>query len=458
MTDPNEHLDFILRHAERLGATEVAVRLIDSRSFQHRFAKNVVTVSKQWSERKIQVFLAFQNRVASTSIQTTDRNLTEKVIKATAKVAQNSEPSPFFAGLNPERHNSAELKDAYDPKILDYVEKSGEHVNMAIQIAQENGAKRSAGVFLFGTSRIIGRTSHDISYEYRRSTYEFNIRSFVSEEASGQGLTTGVLLSKIENRIRKAAEQAGTLARLSQNPKMGSPGQYDVILSPIVAADLLGNLGSAANPLLIMMNFSPLGDKIGSQILPEFVNIYDWGNVPEGLSSAPFDFEGVNRQKTPIVEDGVLKNLIHNYSSAKLMGAKSTGNGELIDFGGSQILAPAPTNIVFDNGDHSFEELLEIESDERPVIYVTSNWYTRWTNMVESTFSTIPRDGMFLIENGEIGQPVKKLRISENLLEMCKRITAFGKDQQQIHWWEVEVPTFISSVRISDVRFTAATK
>ncbi len=458
MTDLSEHLDFILHKAEQLGATEVAARIIESRLFQHRFAKNLVTVSKQWSERKIQVFLAIQNRIASTSIQTVDKALTERILKSTIKVAQNSEPSPFYGGLNPEKHQPTELKDVYDPGIMDYVEKSGEHVNMAIQTAQEHGAKRSAGVFLFGKSRVIGRTSHDISYEYERSSYEFNIRSFVSEEASGQGLATGVLLSKIEDRIRKAAEQAGRLAHLSQNPKMGSPGQYDVILSPIVAADLLGNLGSSANPLLIMMNFSPLGDKIGSQILPENMHIYDWGNAPEGLSSAPIDFEGVARQKTPIVENGVLKNLIHNYSSAKLMGAKSTGNGELIDFGGSQILAPSPTNIVFNNGDHSLEELMELESDGRPIIYVTSNWYTRWTNMVESTFSTIPRDGMFLIENGEISQPVKKLRISENLLQMCKRIVALGNDQQQVHWWEVEIPTFISSVRISDVRFTAATK
>jgi len=218
-------------------------------------------------------------------------------------------------------------------------------------------------------------------------------------------------------------------------------------------------LGTSANPLLIMMNFSPYGDKMGKQVAPEFLNIYDWGTIEEGLGSRPIDFEGVSTQKTPILEKGVLKNLIHNYSSAKMMNAKSTGNAELASFGGNKFLAPTPTNIVFDNGDHKLEELMELESENnRPIIYVTSNWYTRWTNMLETSFSTIPRDGMYIIKNGEISQPIKKLRISDNLLGMTQRIQAMGNDRQQVHWWEVETPTFIGSVRVANVRFTAATK
>ena len=123
---------------------------------------------------------------------------------------------------------------------------------------------------------------------------------------------------------------------------------------------------------------------------------------------------------------------------------------------GPKVLAPAPSNTVYEPGDYTINEM--IAESTKPTIYVTSNWYTRFTNNLEGIFSTIPRDGMFLIENGKIIAPVRKLRISETLLGMMKRIQAIGKDVKQIQWWEVPTPTFIPTIKVADCNFTAATK
>ncbi|MGM0687140.1 MAG: metallopeptidase TldD-related protein, partial [Promethearchaeati archaeon] len=109
---------------------------------------------------------------------------------------------------------------------------------------------------------------------------------------------------------------------------------------------------------------------------------------------------------------------------------------------------------IFDNGDHTFEELVE---DNDPAIYVTSNWYTRFQNYQSSEFSSIPRDAMFLIKNGAM-KPIKNLRISDNLLRMFSNISALGNDRRQVYWWEVDTPTFIPSMRIEDCKLSAATK
>jgi PmbA protein len=112
---------------------------------------------------------------------------------------------------------------------------------------------------------------------------------------------------------------------------------------------------------------------------------------------------------------------------------KSTGNCQLVIFGiGSRFLVPNSTNLVFSEGDASFEKLLE---PQRPTIYVTSNWYIRFTSQLEGTFSTIPRDGMFLIENGEISQPIQKPRIADYLLRMYANIEALGNSVRQVKWW-----------------------
>ena len=153
----------------------------------------------------------------------------------------------------------------------------------------------------------------------------------------------------------------------------------------------------------------------------------------------------------------MLVGLIHNTTSSLMMQTESTGNSELISFGsGSKFLAPTPTNMVYKNGDQTLEEI--IADSKKPTIYVTSNWYTRYTNMLEGEFSSIPRDGMFLIEDGEIKKPVRKLRITDNLLRMSRNIAAVGNDQKQIFWWEVYTPTFISTIKIADCNITAATK
>ena len=55
-------------------------------------------------------------------------------------------------------------------------------------------------------------------------------------------------------------------------------------------------------------------------------------------------------------------------------------------------------------------------------------------------------------------KPIKNLRISDNTMRMFANIEALANDRKQVYWWEVETPTFISSMRIKDCRLTAATQ
>ena len=98
-----------------------------------------------------------------------------------------------------------------------------------------------------------------------------------------------------------------------------------------------------------------------------------------------------------------------------------------------------------------------IEESQKPTILLTSNWYTRYTNMREGSFSTIPRDGSFLIENGEIVGSLRKFRLSDNILKICENVSLIGKETPQIQWWEVEAPTFVPYLKIKDCHITAAT-
>nr|MDO8096370.1 metallopeptidase TldD-related protein [Candidatus Wukongarchaeota archaeon] len=150
-----------------------------------------------------------------------------------------------------------------------------------------------------------------------------------------------------------------------------------------------------------------------------------------------------------MIERGVLKEFIHNTSIAKRYNAITTGN--------AGIISPSSSNLVFGPGDYSFEELLS-ETGDNPMLYITSSRYTRFTNRVEGTFSSIPRDGVFLIKNGELWKPVRGLRISDNMLNIFKNTVGLSKERQQVKWWEVTSPTVSPFFLVRNCLMTRATQ
>ncbi len=252
-----------------------------------------------------------------------------------------------------------------------------------------------------------------------------------------------------------AGAEAGRLSKMAIGAKQGEPGTYDLIMSPTVAANVIGYVPSAANPFMLMLGLSPLEDKMGEQIAPKEITVHDNPLFPGGLASQRFDFEGTPSQNTTLIKDGVLKKLVHNTTTAKMYETESTGNSGPMSLGqGLKMLLPVPTNIVFENGRSTLDEMMDTH---KPTIYVTSNWYTRWQNYQTGEFSTIPRDAMFLIEKGNM-KPIKNLRLSDNILRLFSNISSLGNDRKQIFWWEVDVPTIIPTLKIDDCRMTAATQ
>jgi PmbA protein len=74
--------------------------------------------------------------------------------------------------------------------------------------------------------------------------------------------------------------------------------------------------------------------------------------------------------------------------------------------------------------------------------------------MATGDFSAIPRDAMFLIENGKIVRPLREMRISDSIPRMLANISALTKERKWIKWWEVETPTLAPAAMIDKVKFT----
>ncbi|MCG3222344.1 MAG: TldD/PmbA family protein [Candidatus Heimdallarchaeota archaeon] len=413
---------------------------------QLRFADNQFTVAKNWASTILSIFAVKESRTVATQIEDLSEQTISSSIESLAKLAGSLPKNENYMGISDGPFSYPNIEHLADTEFLDFHDKSIDNVEAAIRAAEEEGAKRSAGVLLWDVTERNLRSSHGALIKSNSTRYEFSIRSFVDEKSSGSGVAVGRLSSKLD--FEKAGTDAGRVAKMSVGGINGEPGKYNVILSPKVAGDIIAATPTAANPFNVEIGFSWLKDKIGEEIGPDLVTVYDDALLPNGLGSRVCDDEGHPTGRNIIVENGVLKGYIHNTSTAKKAGTTSTGNAGLV--------FPVNSNIFFEPGEQTFEELLEISKD-KPTLYITNNWYTRFTSYVDGVFSTIPRDGMFVVENGEIKQPVRELRITDTMLNIFKNIRAMSKESIQIKTWEVPQPVFIPYILVEDVNLTAAT-
>jgi PmbA protein len=241
----------------------------------------------------------------------------------------------------------------------------------------------------------------------------------------------------------RACKEAREIAKMSIGAKMGREGRFDVLLSPLCMGNLIDHISFQTSAFYVDSGLSFFKDKLGQMVASPIVNLHDDGTREDGLGSWRFDEEGVPSRNNTIIKDGELQTYLHNTSTAKKHGVETTANAGLI--------SPEPTNMVLEEGDYNFEEMLEELSNG---LYITNNWYTRFQNYSTGDFSTIPRDGIFVVENGEIVGSIREIRISDNMQRILKNISALGNDPRHIHWWEAETPCFTPHVLIRDVNVT----
>jgi len=449
-------VDYAIEYGKK--KTDAIIARVEMRKdSQIRFSQSSIDISKRWNSLQLELFVLVKGKKTGSTVRSVSTlNDVKKTVDDVVSFTEILPDSMFFEGIEENVNQYLKLQKQYDEQIDSFAEEAPEIINSVIDQAVQEGAKRTAGALMMVNHQFCFRSSQGPEGSGKYSAFDLNIRAFQNElDHSGQGLVCGTIPSEAEKGMLAAGAKAGRLSKQAIGAVQGTPGTYDLILSPTIAANVIGQVPESANPFYIMMGLSPLGDKMGAQIAPEFVTAYEDPLFLGGLQSTPFDWEGTPSKTIKIVDKGVLKALVHNTTTGRLYETKSTGSSRMVDMGGgTKLLLPAASNLVFENGKYSVEELLDVD---RPAIYVTCNWYTRFQNYQTGEFSTIPRDAMFLVNKGEM-KPIKNMRISDNLMRMFANIDALGNDRTQVYWWEVPTPTIIPTMRIRDCKMTAATQ
>ncbi|MEM0335131.1 MAG: TldD/PmbA family protein [Thermofilum sp.] len=413
--------------ALRAGFEEAAVLAESVESIMVKFANSEPSVIQRWSTRTAHVYLAKQQRILGTSVPLSSPDEAARIIAELHALQTKVPPSMLYAPL-PEPPKPQPLEGLVDKKLLEVLHDPSGVSEAIVETARRHPIDHFAGMFQVALERKALATSKGVELEEEGTSLKMYIRAFAGE-GSGQW-ALGSRRYDIK-RIEEVAATAADLAVKSRSQEEVPPGKYDIILSPMVVGNLFNIVAEMASASSILMGASMFINKdVGDKVASDALTIIDAPRNAELPGSTAFDDEGVPTYTKPIIEKGVLRNILHNSKTASKFGASSTGNAGLI--------LPRVWTIEVAPGEHSLEEMLR---EVKNGLIVTNNWYTRLQNYVEGIFSTITRDATLIVRNGEVVGAARKMRIADALPRMITNIAAIGKEVYDIHWWEVDIPT-----------------
>jgi len=218
---------------------------------------------------------------------------------------------------------------------------------------------------------------------------------------------------------RKAAERAlSYLGAITPETQ-----KIPVLLDPLVACEVLEVLLSSFQGDEVLKNRSFLKDKIGQKLYSSRVNLIDDSERKGGLSSWPFDGEGLPSRKLSLVKAGVLENfLFDSYYGRKF---QRGSNGSSVRHGIKKPPSISHSNLILEAGDATEAQLL---ADIGTGLLVTETIGMHAANPITGDFS-VGAQG-FLIEKGQVGQPVKKMTIAGNLHQMMADVRRVGTEHR----------------------------
>jgi PmbA protein len=438
---PEETANYLKNKLMQKGADDVIVTSGKDTTTLIKFANNKISVTKSWSTVNVGVFLTQDKKIVSTSIKDFSQKTANDTITSLMKFIKSAKPNTEYEGIAQGPFKYKQIKECFDKNIIDMHDKAVDAVEAGVNKALSIGAKRTAGTLEFSHDEFYLTTSNNVEAHDKGTSIYYSIRALVDKYASGHMVNVSRVLNKFKPEA--TAAEAAEIAVQAVDPQECTEGSYDVLFHPFAFSNLLMNLGGNFSVFYIESGLSCLQNTLNKKVMNEKVTIYDDGTLKNGFGTGLFDSEGVPTQKTLLVDRGVVKSYLHNTSTAKRYNVKTTGNAGLI--------VPEPHNVMLEPGNHSKDELIK---NIKKGIYITNVWYTRFQNSQTGDFSTIPRDGAFYIENGKIKYPLKNLRVSENLLNVMKKVSALGKDAVQIKGWEVESPVSTPHVLVSNVNIT----
>jgi len=422
-----------------------------------RWANSTITTNLVQFDQQLSLTVRAGQKTGNATTREFDEESLKSAIDEAMGAAQKARENPNLPPLAKGAQDYVPV-DAALPKTIEFG--PGERaawVKQSVDICEKKGVL-GAGYIpkAYQTTAFANSEGLFGYYQYAEAGFILTCRMPTGSGSGWSGITGAKDLSQIN--VAELTEVAANKALKSQKPRAIEPGRYTTILEPRPAARFMSTMMGAFNAGVGGggfggggggFNFGGIGrpfvnadgtPKIGQKLFSDnFTVKSDIGNPI--LRQTPLMNDGAAAKPVTWIEKGVIKNLYYDPATAR-----------------RQKVDPSPANpamsLVIEGSNQSLEDM--IKSTRRGLL-VTFFWYIRPVDTLTLLNTGMTRDGLFLIENGEIAGPVQNFRWNMSPLVGFANISAIGKPVP-IHTGEAyDGPgtALIPPIRIEDFYMTS---
>ena len=423
--------------AMRAGAKEAEAIIIDEHSVGVKIERAEIKTCTDVVDAGIGIRAVKNKKVgfAYTNILTSEE--VKKTAKSAVKASNASRVDKNWRQL-PQRQDYPQVRDTYDKRVTEVTFDDAVLLcqkMMAVAHEVDKKVLPAFGGVEVLAQEIVCLNNNGVEVEDKGTAMVCTLGTMAKSETQVSPVCYEFKVSrKYEPDPEWIGREAGRLAVKSINVGNAEAGKFPVLFDPFALELILTyTLVQSVMGDIVSRGRSVFKDKIGRKVASENIGIYDEGTLAGGLRSGKADMEGVPKQKTPIIEDGILQGFLYDNYWARLEGRESTGNASR---GGGRLSLPPygstpaiePTNVVVRAGTATEDELIS---------EVGNGYYVRF---VQGAHQSNPETGEFSIalapawriEKGEITHAVKGVMIAGNAYDMIQKISLLGKETRQI--------------------------
>ena len=250
--------------------------------------------------------------------------------------------------------------------------------------------------------------------------------------------------------LAAAASRTVQEARAAQHRVDLPSGRYDVVLGPLATGGLLEGIAAYGfTGDAVADGVGAVARRPGVQVAATKVDVADDPGATRGLPF-PFDLEGTAAVRVPLLDSGRVGSAVTDLASAARSGLAPTGHAHIAR---EESPHPVPASITMARGG-----TLDLLAGVERGLYIQRLWYLNVVDPETTQLTGGSRDACFLVENGQLTQPVAPARFSESVFGALERVDAIGADvlaQPLMNVWNgcVSAP----AVRVRGFQFGGAT-
>jgi len=446
-------------------ADEVEASFNSSRFALTRFANNVIHQNVEEENSVVSIRTNFAGKTARATANQFDDESLRRAVAASEKLARVQVADPDLLLMpTPEEANRGGAFADQSVRATRFFEETAaiapadraEVVRRIVSIADQHKLT-TAGIYSNSEWREGLFNSRGLANWHHQTLAEVSI-TMLGNDSSGWQKSNSPDVKDIDPA--RLAEIAAQKAVESARPLEISPGKYTVILEPSAVLDIVGFMFWDYSGVAILDQRSFLNDRIGTQLFGDNINISD--DVAHPLQAGcPFDGEGMQRQRVPLVEKGVVHRVVYARATAqKMKRSEYAGKVGLIEPTGHGFPLPneigeMPMNAVFGAPEKPQTVTEMIASTERGVL-VTRLWYIREVDPYEKIVTGMTRDGTFLVENGKVQCGLRNFRFNQSLIAMLSNVEAMSVPVRASG--EESFDMVVPAMKVGEFNFTDVTK